>query len=100
MSDASETPVTLEFLARQIKGMRDDILALRDDMTVLTGIALRHERQLEHLNEIHQATLNQITTMVRQHQRFSERLRVLEEGHRYRLSAAEPIMPAVATHPA
>jgi chromosome condensin MukBEF complex kleisin-like MukF subunit len=82
MSDASETPVTLEFLARQIRGMRDDILALRDDITVLTGIALRHERQLEHLNEIHQATLNQITTMVRQHQRFSERLRVLEEERR------------------
>jgi hypothetical protein len=47
MSDASETPVTLEFLARQIKGMRDDIVALRDDIMVLTGIALRHERQLD-----------------------------------------------------
>ena len=82
MSDASETPVTLEFLARQITGMRDDILGFRDDMTVLTGIALRHERQLEHLNEIHQVMLNQITTMVRQHQRFSERLRVLEKEHR------------------
>ena len=62
--------------------MRDDILALKDDMTVLTGIALRHKRQLEHLNEIHQATLNQITTMVTQHQRFSERLRVLEDEPR------------------
>ena len=66
-----ETPVTLEFLARQIRGMRDDCLGCRDDMTVLTGIALRHERQLEHLNEIPQAMLNQITTMSRQHQRFS-----------------------------
>lgn len=82
MSDAFEAPVTLEFLARQIRGMRDDLLALREDMTVLTGIALRHERQLEHLNETHQATLNQISAMVRQHQRFSEHLRVLEEKRR------------------
>jgi hypothetical protein len=40
----SEEHVTLDFLAHQILGMRDDILSLKDDMAVLTGIVLRLER--------------------------------------------------------
>ncbi len=78
----SDEPVSLEFLARQIRGMRDDIHALKDDMGVLTAIVLRHERPLDQINETQVATLNQITAMVRQHQRFSERLRAMEEERR------------------
>jgi hypothetical protein len=78
----SDEPVSLEFLARQIRGMRDDIHALKDDMGVLTAIVLRHERQLDQINETQVATLNQITAMVRQHQRFSEPLRAMEEERR------------------
>ena len=75
----SDAPVTLELLARLIRGMRDDLHALKDDMTVLTAIVLRHERQLEQINETQVAILNQVSAMVRQHQRFDNRLRALEE---------------------
>ena len=37
----SEEKVTLEFLARQLRGMRDDVLSLKEDMGVLTAIVLR-----------------------------------------------------------
>ena len=40
----SEEKVTLDFLARQIRGMRDDVLSLKEDMSVLTAIVIRLER--------------------------------------------------------
>jgi hypothetical protein len=74
----SDEPVSLEFLAAQIRGMRDDVHALKDDMGVLTAIVLRHDREFERLNGKLDDMLRQMTAMVAQHQRFSERLRVLE----------------------
>ena len=71
--------VTLEFLGAQMARMiadqaatREDIRGLREDMHVLTAIVLRHENMLKDM-------LAQITSMVSQHQRFSDRLRRLEE---------------------
>lgn len=71
--------VTLDFLGAQMERMfveqaktREGIAALREDMHVLTSIAVRHENMLKDV-------LEQITAMVRQHARFSERLRHLEE---------------------
>jgi hypothetical protein len=71
--------VTLEFLGAQRERMfaRLDTLqagqdSLREDMRVLTAIVLRHENTLID-------TLQQIRAMVAQHQRFSDRLRRLEE---------------------
>ncbi|HEX3953810.1 MAG TPA: hypothetical protein VHW90_09585 [Stellaceae bacterium] len=71
--------VTLEFLGAQferlfneLRTMRADQDAMRDDIHVLTSIVLRHENTLKDM-------LGQMRTMVSQHQRFSDRLRRLEE---------------------
>jgi hypothetical protein len=75
----SEEHVTLDFLAHQIRGMRDDILSLKEDMGVLTAIVLRLERDSARREARDEDILTQMRAMVRQHQRFSERLRALEE---------------------
>lgn len=75
----SEEKITLDFLAHQIRGMRDDILSLKEDMSVLTAIVLRLERDAARREARDEDMLAQMRAMVRQHQRFSERLRVLEE---------------------
>jgi len=71
--------VSLEFLGAQMERMlaRLDRIeagqeAIRDDIRVLTAIVLRHENTLVDM-------LQQIRTMVAQHQRFNDRLRRLEE---------------------
>jgi hypothetical protein len=75
----SEEKVTLDFLAHQIRGMRDDILSLKEDMSVLTVIVLRLERDAARREARDEDMLTQMRAMVRQHQRFSERLRALQE---------------------
>lgn len=75
----SEEHVTLDFLAHQIRGMRDDILPLKDDMNVLTAVVLRLERDAARRDARDDDMLTQIRAMVRQHGRFSKRLRALEE---------------------
>lgn len=65
-------PITLEFIARQLDRVLADHAEFRDDMRVLTAIVLRHENMLKDM-------LDQITAMVTQHRRFSDRLRRLEE---------------------
>jgi hypothetical protein len=64
--------ITLEFLARQLERVLTEQAAMRDDMHVLTAIALRHENTLKDV-------LAQMRAMVAQHQRFNDRLRRLEE---------------------
>lgn len=75
----SDAPVTLEFLSRQITGLRDEVRSLRDDMSVLTAIVLRLDRDAARRDDRDTDILNEMRAMVRQHQRFNERLRVLEE---------------------
>lgn len=75
----SEEEVTLEFLARQLCRVSDDIASLKDDMGVLTALVVRHDQEFSWLNAKLDDMLNQMRAMVRQHQRFSERLRALEE---------------------
>jgi septation ring formation regulator EzrA len=75
----SEEKVTLDFLAHQIRGMRDDVLSLKDDMAVLTAMVVRHDQEFSRLNAKLDDMFNQMRAMVRQHQRFSERLRAVEE---------------------
>ncbi|HVB17258.1 MAG TPA: hypothetical protein VNF04_12025 [Stellaceae bacterium] len=70
--------VTLEFLGAQMERMLADQGAMRDDIRVLTAIALRHENTLKHVAEQMQDMLGQMRTMVAQHQRFNDRLRRLE----------------------
>jgi hypothetical protein len=78
----SDEAVSLEFLARQIRGTRDDILSLKEDLSVLTAIVLRLERDAARREERNADMLNQMRAMVRQHQRFSERVRALEDERR------------------
>ena len=64
--------VTLEFLGSQMERMLARQDALQEDMRVLTAIVLRHKSMLKEM-------LAQIRAMVSQHQRFSDRLRRLED---------------------
>jgi hypothetical protein len=75
----SDENVTLDFLARQLRGLRDDVLSLKEDMGVLTAIVLRSEHDAARREARDEDMLTQMRAMVRQHQRFSERLRALEE---------------------
>ena len=74
----SET-ITLEFIARQLDRIIADQAEMRDDIRVLTAIVLRHENMLASISaDIHDIR-SQMSAMVAQHQRFSDRLRRLEE---------------------
>jgi hypothetical protein len=70
--------VTLEFLGAQfervfaeLRTIRADQEAMRDDIRVLTAIALRHENTLKDI-------LAQMRAMFAQHQRFNDGLRRLQ----------------------
>lgn len=71
--------ITLEFLGAQMDRMLADQAAMRDDIRVLTAIALRHENTLKNTAEEMRDILVQIRAMVSQHSRFNDRLRRLEE---------------------
>jgi len=71
--------VTLEFLGAQMERLLADQAAMRDDIRVLTAIALRHENTLKNMAEEMRDMLTQIRAMVSQHQRFNDRLRRLED---------------------
>ncbi len=68
----SDSPVTLEFLARQIQSLQDQMHDFREQMTVQTASLLGLETAQNSMAE-------QLRAMVRQHQRFDNRLRALEE---------------------
>ena len=70
--------VTLEFLGAQMERMLADQAAMRDDIRVLTAIALRHENTLKNMSEQMRDMLTQMRAMVAQHSRFNDRLRRLE----------------------
>ncbi len=63
---------TLEFLAKQLDRVLTEEASMRDEIRVLTTIVLPHENTLKDM-------LDQMRAMVAQHQRFSDRLRRLEE---------------------
>ena len=75
----SDQPITLEFLSRHLMGLRDEVRSLVDQMGVLTAIVLRLDRDAGRRDERDADMLNEMRAMVRQHQRFNERLRALEE---------------------
>jgi hypothetical protein len=74
----SDQPITLEFLSRQIVGLRGEVRSLVDQMGVLTAIVLRLDRDRARRDERDTDMLNEMRAMVRQHQRFNEPLRALE----------------------
>ncbi len=80
LSDDHDEPVVdLAFIGRALQRLTTDVSSLRDDMHVLTTIVLRHDREFERLNGKLDDMLQQLRTMVAQHQRTAERVRRLEE---------------------
>lgn len=71
MSEPENTPITLEFLARQQRQLIDDVAGLRDDMQVLTAIVLRQDGTMAALIGETRATHSQIS-------RMNDRLRKVE----------------------
>lgn len=71
--------VTLEFLAAQQRRMLDEMASMRDDIKVLTAIALRHETTLLRLDETMNGMLQQMRAMVAQHSRIVDRVRSIDE---------------------
>lgn len=74
----SDLPV-LELLRLQVAGLRDDVRAMNDQLTVLTAIVLRIDRDSSRRDERDTDMLNELRAIVRQHQRFDTRLRAMEE---------------------
>jgi hypothetical protein len=56
----SDEKITLDFLAHQIRGVRDDVLSLKDDMAVLTATVIRHDQEFSRLNTKLDDMLNQM----------------------------------------
>lgn len=83
--------VTLEFLGAQMERMIADQAAMRDDIRVLTAIALRHENTLKSMAEQMRDMLGQRRAMVAQHQRFNDRLPKAAERDRRAAFPAEAI---------
>ena len=71
--------ITLEFVGKQIERALTEQASMREDLHVLTAIVLRHETMLIRIDKTMRAILEQMRAMVAQHQRFSDRLRRLEE---------------------
>lgn len=69
MSD--EPAVDLSFIAAQLRRVIDDQATLRDDLRVLTAIAMRQDNTLA-------ALLTEVRAMHAQHNRMDARLRAVE----------------------
>ena len=67
----SDQNVDLNFLSRQIARLSSDVASLRDDMTVLTAVAMRQDTTLA-------AVLTELRAMHSQHSRLANRVRALE----------------------
>ena len=77
--DRSEPAVDLAYIGRALQRLTSDVGILREDMSVLTTIVLRHDREFERLNTKLDDMLQQLRAMVKQHKRTAERVRKLEE---------------------
>lgn len=71
----SDDTVTLELLARLIRGMQEEMREFRDQLTVQTAILLRLESAQNSMAE-------QLRAMASQHQRSDRRLLALDERMR------------------
>lgn len=66
-----EPAVDLSFIAAQLRQVSDDLAAMRDDLRVLTAIAMRKDRTLA-------ALLTEVRAMHAQHDCMDGRLRAPE----------------------
>lgn len=67
------TEITLEFVARQLDRVLDQIGTMRDEITVLTGITMRLDGAIEGLTV-------EMRGLYRLHSRLENRIRKLEEA--------------------
>jgi hypothetical protein len=65
--DRSEPVVDPAFIGRALQRLTSDVGSLREDMSVLTAIVLRHDREFERLSSKLDDMLQQLRTMVAQH---------------------------------
>jgi hypothetical protein len=80
MSDSS---VTLDFLAEQMRRLQADIRPLRDDMDVVAAMVGRLDHSTTRLETAQGLVLDELRAMPGQQQRTAARVRALEEqdGH-------------------
>ncbi len=74
----SDQPVTLDFLAEQMRRLHADVRMLRDDMDVVAAMVRRLDHSIARL-ETNQALVLELRAMHAQQQRTVARLRTLEE---------------------
>ena len=61
----SDENVTLEFLARQLRRVIDDLASVKDDIGVLTAMVVHHDQEFGRLNAKLDDMFNQMRAMVR-----------------------------------
>jgi hypothetical protein len=71
--------ITLEFLAGPQRRVLDEMASMRDEIRVLTAIALRHEAMPLRLDETLNGVLEQMRAMVTRNARVVDRLRAVDE---------------------
>ena len=69
----SESPVTLEFLARQQARLLDEVASFRDDMAVLMAITMRVDGSLSSL-------VTEVRATHSRHARLERRVKAVEDA--------------------
>ena len=79
MSDDRGETVDLAYIGRPLLRLTSDVASLKDDVKVLTTIALRHEHTLARIEENMRDLARQMTAMVSQHARMADRVSGIED---------------------
>jgi hypothetical protein len=75
----SDNPVTLDFLAEQMRRLQADVRILRDDMDVVAAMVRRLDHTIARLETNQALMLDELRAMHAQQQRTVARVRALEE---------------------
>lgn len=75
----SDNPITLDFLAEQMRRLQADVSMLRDDMDVVAAMVRRLDHSIARLETTQALMLDELRAMHGQQQRTVARVRALEE---------------------
>ncbi len=75
----SDNPVTLDFLADQMRRLQVDVRMVRDDMDVVAAMVRRLDHSIARLETTQALMLDELRAMHAQQQRTVARVRALEE---------------------
>lgn len=75
----SDNPVTLDFLAEQMRRLQADVRMMRDDMDVVAAMVRRLDHSIGRLDSNQALMLDELRAMHGQQQRTVARVRALEE---------------------